>query len=94
MTHPTTTQVHNFLETYLSKQIDIDNIKTFLKTYSDGTPKEQELLEPILTKARNAIEDVAKEERFTYIFDSSMGSILYVDESENVLSLVRKKLGL
>ena len=56
--------------------------------------KEQELLEPILTKARNAIEDVAKEERFTYIFDSSMGSILYVDESENVLSLVRKKLGL
>jgi len=45
MTHPTPPQVHNFLETYLSKQIDIDNIKTFLKTYSDGTPKEQELLE-------------------------------------------------
>ena len=56
--------------------------------------KEQELLEPILSKARTAIEDVAKEGNFTYIFDSSMGSILYADESENVMTLVKKKLGL
>ena len=56
--------------------------------------KEQELLEPILAKARTAIEDVAKEGKFIYIFDSSMGSILYADESENVLELVKKKLGL
>ena len=56
--------------------------------------KEQELLEPILTKARTAIEDVAKAEKYTYIFDSSMGSILYADESENVLLLVKNKLGL
>ncbi len=56
--------------------------------------KEQELLEPILSKARNAIEDVAKAGKFTYIFDASMGSILYADESENVMSLVKKKLGL
>ena len=56
--------------------------------------KEQELLEPILAKARTAIEDVAKEGKFTYIFDSSMGSILYADESENVLTLVKNKLGL
>ena len=56
--------------------------------------KEKELLEPVLSKARTAIEDVAKEGKYTYIFDSSMGSILYADESENVMSLVRKKLGL
>ena len=56
--------------------------------------KEQELLEPILSKARTAIEDVAKEGKFTYIFDTSMGSILYADESENVMALVKKKLGL
>ena len=56
--------------------------------------KEQELLEPILTKARKAIEDVANEGDFTYIFDKSAGSILYAKESENVLSLVKKKLGL
>ena len=56
--------------------------------------KEQELLEPILTKARNAIEEVAQEGNYTYIFDKSIGSILYAKESENVLPLVKKKLGL
>ena len=56
--------------------------------------KEQELLEPILAKVRQAIEDVATEGNYTYIFDKSIGSILYAKESENVLSLVKKKLGL
>tara|TARA_Y100001968_G_scaffold279688_1_gene275771 strand:+ start:459 stop:956 length:498 start_codon:yes stop_codon:yes gene_type:complete len=56
--------------------------------------KEQELLEPILNKARKAIEDVAKEGNYTYIFDKSVGSILYVKESENILSLVKKKMNL
>ena len=56
--------------------------------------KEQELITPILDKARNAIEEVAKEGKFTYIFDASTGNILYAAESENVLSLVKVKLGL
>jgi outer membrane protein len=56
--------------------------------------KQQELLEPILSKARKAIEDVATEGNYTYIFDKSQGSILYSKESENILSLVKKKLGL
>ena len=56
--------------------------------------KEQELLEPILAKARKAIEDVATEGKFTYIFDKSSGNILYAKESENVIALVKKKLGL
>ena len=54
--------------------------------------KEQELLEPILQKARKAIEDVANEGDYTYIFDKSVGSILYVKESENILNKVKKKL--
>jgi outer membrane protein len=54
--------------------------------------KEQELLEPILQKARKAIEDVANEGDYTYIFDKSVGSILYVKESENILDKVKKKL--
>ena len=56
--------------------------------------KEQELLEPILQKARQAIEDVASEGDYTYIFDKSVGSILYVKESENILEKVKKKLKL
>jgi outer membrane protein len=56
--------------------------------------KEQELLEPILQKARKAIEDVASEGDYTYIFDKSVGSILYVKESENIIDKVKKKLKL
>jgi outer membrane protein len=56
--------------------------------------KEQELLEPILSKARKAIDEVALEGEFTYIFDKSQGSILYAKESENILNLVKNKLKL
>ena len=56
--------------------------------------KEQELITPILDKARKAIEDVAKEGSYTYIFDASTGNILYADQSENILPLVKTKLGL
>jgi outer membrane protein len=56
--------------------------------------KEQELLEPILQKARKAIEDVASEGDYTYVFGKGVGSILYVKESENILEKVKKKLKL
>jgi len=56
--------------------------------------KEQELLEPILLKIRRAIEDVAKENNFTCIFDKSQGPVLYSIESESILPLVKKKLSL
>ena len=56
--------------------------------------KEQELLEPILAKAREAIEEVAKEGGYTYIFDRSLGTILFAKESENIIDKVKKKLNL
>tara|TARA_B100000767_G_scaffold167625_1_gene156984 strand:- start:264 stop:761 length:498 start_codon:yes stop_codon:yes gene_type:complete len=56
--------------------------------------KEQELFKPILLKVRRAIKDVAKENNFTCILDKSQGSVLYSIESQSVLSLMKKKLGL
>ena len=56
--------------------------------------KEQELLEPILEKARKAIDEVAIEGSYTYIFDKSQGTLLYAKESENILNLVKNKLKL
>ena len=81
------------------KIAEITNLEQRIQAFNQNAQnalqkKEQELLEPILAKARTAIEDVAKEGKFTYIFDSSMGSILYADENENVIPLVKKKLGL
>jgi outer membrane protein len=56
--------------------------------------QEQALIEPIVNKAKKAIEQVAKENGYTYIFDTSAGSLLFWEESDNVLSSVKKKLNL
>lgn len=58
--------------------------------------KEQEMTEPLINKAKQAIEDVGKENGYTYILDSGIGFILYMDETtaEDVMPLVKAKLGL
>ncbi|NQU81339.1 MAG: OmpH family outer membrane protein, partial [Bacteroidetes bacterium] len=57
--------------------------------------QEAQLIQPIVMKAENAIKDVAKENGFTYIFDLSRGAVIYFSEqSEDILPLVIKKLGL
>jgi outer membrane protein len=56
--------------------------------------EETKLIEPIVTKAKKAIEQVAKENGYTYVVDTSTGAFLYWEESDNLLALVKKKLGL
>lgn len=60
----------------------------------DLADQENRLLSPIIEEARTAISDVAKEEGFTYVFDSSMGSLLFWENGEDLMPLVKKKLGL
>jgi outer membrane protein len=61
---------------------------------ADLQKKEQSLLQPIIDKAKIAIDDVAKEQGYTYILDSSVGVVLYSVDSDNVLSLVKTKLAI
>lgn len=56
--------------------------------------KREELLGPILDKVKKAVEDVGKDNGYTMIFDTSTGTLLHANESENVMSLVKAKLGL
>ena len=56
--------------------------------------KRETLLKPILDKVNQAINDVAKEKAFQYIFDTSTGVILYADESVDISKDVKTKLGL
>ncbi len=56
--------------------------------------KEKELLQPIIDRAKQAIADVAKENGYTYVFDTSAGALLYQQDSDDILGLVKKKLGL
>ena len=74
------------------KIAEISGLEQRIQSYQQNAQqslqkKEQELLEPILEKARKAIDDVAKEGGYTYIFDKSQGTLLYAKESED-LSLI------
>jgi outer membrane protein len=58
--------------------------------------KQGQLMEPVYKKVSKAIEEVAKENTFTYILTSQIGGldvILYADEKMDVSDLVLKKLG-
>ncbi|MDR0763061.1 MAG: OmpH family outer membrane protein [Bacteroidales bacterium] len=61
---------------------------------ADYKDKTQQLLLPITEKVKKAIEDVAKEGKYSYIFDTSTGAFLYTIESDDVAPLVKKKLGI
>lgn len=61
---------------------------------SDFQNKQAELYNPLIEKARRAIKQVAEEHGYTYIFDVSIGSLLYWEKGENVLPLVKKEMGL
>lgn len=56
--------------------------------------REQALLKPIIDRARKAIEDVAKENGYTYVFDAGVGALLYSQDSDDLMPLVKRKLNL
>jgi outer membrane protein len=60
----------------------------------DLIAKENQLLQPIVEQARNAIEEVAKENGYTYVFDRSMGVLLYSEPSDDIMPKVKVKLGI
>lgn len=56
--------------------------------------KRNELLEPIIQQAEAAIDEVAKANGYKMIFDSSVfNSILFAQDSDDIMPLVAKKLG-
>lgn len=56
--------------------------------------KKQDLYSPILEKADKAIKDVAKEKGYDYVFDASAGALLYAKDTDNIIGLVKTKLGI
>ena len=60
---------------------------------ADVSAEEQRKIEPILTKAKQAIEDVAKAHNYIYIFDAGAGSMLYMG-GDDITKLVCAKIGI
>jgi outer membrane protein len=71
-------------------------IQQFQQNAEQSMQKERsDTFKPVLDKANNAISDVAKENKITYVLDASTGILLFKsDDSIDLLPLVKKKLGL
>lgn len=74
----------------------LQRIQNFqIEAEQDLSRQRAELLKPIQEKAFNAVNEVAAEHGFTYVFDMGMGMIIYAaDNTEDILPLVKAKLGL
>jgi outer membrane protein len=77
-------------------QMKQQRIETFrMQADQQLQKKQQQLMEPIFTKADSAIAEVAKENNLVYVFDVSARVVLYQsNQSIDVLPLVKKKMGI
>jgi outer membrane protein len=64
------------------------------KASQDLQTKQQELVAPFIDKAKVAIQDVAKENKYTYILNAIEDVVIYKDASDDVMALVKKKLSI
>ena len=72
-----------------------DRIQDFQQSAQQSIQKKkEELYQPIIKKAEDAIHAIGKDKGYTYIFDSGVGVLLYFQDSEDIMSLVKAKLGL
>lgn len=79
------------------KQQEIKDLENRIQQFQGGAQdklqnKKEEVYSPILKKAEDAIKDVAKANNYSYVFDTSAGAVVYAQESDNLMELVKKKL--
>ncbi|MDR1055448.1 MAG: OmpH family outer membrane protein [Prevotellaceae bacterium] len=84
-----------------AKQRELVDVMNRLREQSQNSEQDyaresQKLLEPIITKAREAINKVAKANGFTFIFDLSTNVLVYFNETQStdLLPLVKKELNI
>ena len=82
-----------------TKQRELQDMSTRIQEFQENAQKtlqqrEQDLLKPIIDRAKKAISDVAAEGGYTYILDSGTAAVLYSQDSDDIMPMVKKKLGL
>jgi outer membrane protein len=74
-------------------EVDQNAINTYRQSAQASLEKRrQELIQPILDKINKALQEIGKEENYTFIFDNSVG-ILYFKDTEDVSAKLYRKLG-
>jgi outer membrane protein len=70
-------------------------MQTYQQTAQQELQKKRfDLLKPILDKAQEAIDAVAKEQNLDFVMDSSKGQLLFAKDSHDILNAVKAKLNI
>ena len=82
-----------------TKQREIQDMAARIQEFQENAQqqlqeREQDLLKPIIDRAKKAIEEVAKEGGYSYILDAGTAAVLYSQDSDDIMPQVKKKLGL
>lgn len=85
-------QIQKKQQEFQAKEEEIKSLRN--KAQLEMITKRQVLLDPIIQKMQDAVDEVAKEKGFTYIFDIASGALLFANESEDIEPLVKAKLGI
>ena len=81
-----------------TRQTEVQEMGNRIQQYQQTAQKElqqkqEDILKPILEKARVAIQKVAKAKGYQYVLDSSTGSGVLMAEGPDLLADVKKELG-
>jgi len=83
-----------------TKEADLQEMQQRIQQFQqmaqqDLQTQQNQLMQPIIEKANNAVKEVANEGDFIYIFDIGAGNPVYWSEkSINIMPIVKTKLGL
>jgi outer membrane protein len=82
-----------------AKASEVQELQMRLQNYSQTAQQDMQqqsavIMQPVMEKARGAIDEVAREHGLIYVFDISQGNPVYTsEESLDMLPLVKAKLG-
>jgi len=82
-----------------TKEKEITDLQARIQAFQqsadqDLANKQAELFNPLIEKVKNAIDEVGRENGYNYIFDVGTGAVLFYENGDDVLPLVKKKLGI
>ncbi len=86
-------------ETNLQRQAEVEQTRNKIMEYRqnalrDLQKKEAEALQPIIEKARTAIQKVARAKGYKYVLDSTTGTGLILADGYDLMPDVKKELGI
>ncbi|MCB2207804.1 MAG: OmpH family outer membrane protein [Bacteroidetes bacterium] len=82
-----------------TKEKEITDLQARIQAFQqsadqDLSTKQAELFNPLIEKVKNAINAVGRENGYTYILDVGAGAVVFFENGDDVLPLVKKKLGI